>query len=148
MRINDEMPCLWRGVVHEGEVQESVITRPRDRKAALKFLRESMKRHGRPAMIVTDWLRSYGAALKDLGRGGDRELGRWLNNRAENSHLPYRRRKRAMLPFRRMNTLQKFASVHASSHTHFPTERHLQVRNAYKQTRAAALAAWRGLFAA
>jgi putative transposase len=74
-------------------------------------------------------------------------MGRWLNNRAENSHLPFRRRERAMLRFRRMHTLQKFASVHASVHNHFPTERHLQDRNAYKQIRAAALAEWRDLLA-
>ena len=104
-----------------------------------------MKRHGRPENIVTDRLRSYGAALKDLGRGDDREMGRWLNNRAENSHLPFRRRERAMLRFRRMRSLQKVASVHASVHNHFPTERHLQDRNTYKHTRAAALAEWRGL---
>lgn len=65
-------------------------------------------------------------------RGGDREVGRWLNNREENSHLPFRRHERAMLRFRRMHTLQKFASVHASVHNHFPTERHLQNRDAYK----------------
>ena len=75
-------------------------------------------------------------------------MGRWLNNRAENSHLPFRRRERAMLRFRRMRTLQKFASVHASVHNHLPTERHLQNRDTYKQTRAAALAEWRGLLAA
>ena len=91
---------------------------------------------------------SYGAALKDLGRGDDREMGRWLNNRAENSHLPFRRRERAMLRFRRMRTLQKFASVHASVYNHFPTERHLQNRGQCKLTRAAALAEWRGLLAA
>ena len=73
-----------------------IVTKTRDRKAALKLLMKSMKRHGRPETIVTDWLRSYGAALKDLGRGDDREMGRWLNNRAENSHLPFRRRERAM----------------------------------------------------
>lgn len=85
-----------------------------------------MKQHGRPEAIVTDRLRSYGAALKDLGRGDDREMGRWLNNRAKNSHLPFRRRERAMLRLWRMRTLQKFALVHASAHNHFPTERHLQ----------------------
>jgi len=74
---------------------------------------------------VTDRLRSYGAALKDLGRGDDREMGRWLNTRAENSRLPFRRRERTILRFRRMRTLQKFASIHASFHNHFPTERHL-----------------------
>ena len=97
---------------------------------------------------MTDRLRSYGAVLEDFGRGDDREMGRWLNNRAENSHLPFRRRERAMLRFRRMRTLQKFASVHASVHNHYPTERHLQNRDTYKMTRAAALAEWRGLLAA
>ena len=126
---------------------ESFVTKMRDRKAALKFLKKPMKRHGRPEVIVTDRLRSYGAALKDLGRGDDREMGRWLNNRAENSHLPFRRREWAMLRFRRMRTLQKFASVHASVHNHFATERHLQNRDTYKQTRAAALTEGRGLLA-
>src|SRR5690606_38501092 len=107
-----------------------------------------MKRHGRPASIVTDKLRSYGAALKDLGRGDDRETERWLNNRAENSHLPFRRRERAMLRFRRMRSLQMFASVHASVHNHFNKERALHTRSNYKTARAAALAEWRGLFAA
>jgi putative transposase len=107
-----------------------------------------MKRHGRPETIATDRLRSFGAALKDLGRGDDREMGRWLNNRTGNSQLPFRRRERAMLRFRRMHTLQKFASVQASVHNHFPMERHLQDRNTYKRTRAAALAEWCGLLAA
>ena len=145
VKINGVTHCLWRAVDHEGEVPESVVTKTRDRKSALKFLKKSMKRHGRPEVIVTDRLRSYGAALKDLVRGDDREMGRWLNNRAENSHLPFRRRERAMLRFRRMQTLQRFASVHASVHNHFPTERHLQNRDTYKTTRAAALAEWRGL---
>ena len=83
-------------------------------------------------------LRSYGAAFKDLGRGDDREMGRWLNNRAEYSHLPFRRRERAMLRFRRMRALQKFASIHASVYNHFPKKRHLQNRGTYKLTRAAA----------
>ena len=148
VKINGVTHYLWRAIDHEGEVLESFVTKTRGRKAALKFLKKSMKRHGRPETIVTDRLRSYGAALKDLGRGDDREMGRWLNNRAENSHLPFRRRERAMLRFRRMRTLQKFASVHASIHNHFPTERHLQDRNAYKITRAAALAEWRGLLEA
>jgi putative transposase len=148
VKINGVTHYLWRAIDHEGEVLESVVTKTRDRKAALKLLKKSMKRHGRPENIVTDRLRSYGAALKDLGRGDDRELGRWLNNRAENSHLPFRRRERAMLRFRRMRTLQKFASIHASVHNHFPTERHLLNRDHFKQSRAAALAEWRGLLAA
>jgi putative transposase len=145
VKINGERPYLWRAVDHEGEVLESIVTKTRDRKAALKFLKKSMKRHGRPVTIVTDRLRSDVAALKELGRRDDREMGRWLNNRAENSNLRFQRRERAMLRFRRMLTLQKFASAHASVHNHFPTKLYLQDRNAYKATRAAALAEWRGL---
>ena len=106
-----------------------------------------MQRHGRPENSMTDLRRSNGAALQDLGRGEDRETGRWLNNRVENSHVPFRRRERAMLLVRRMRMLQKFASVHAAAHNHFPTECHLQNRDHYKQPRAAALGEWRGLLA-
>lgn len=126
---------------------ESLVTKTRDRKAALKFLRKSLKRHGRPETFVTDRLRSYGAALKDLGRGDDRETGRWANNRAENSHLPFRRRERAMQRFRQMRSLQMFASVHASACNHFNQERSLSTRTSYKAARAAALAEWRSLCA-
>jgi transposase-like protein len=76
VKINGVTHYLWRAVDHEGEVLESIVTKSRDRKAALKFLKKSMRRHGRPETIVTDRLRSYGAALKDLGRGDDREMGR------------------------------------------------------------------------
>ena len=148
VKINGVTHYLWRAVDHEGEVLESIATKTRDRKAALKFLKKSIKRHSRPETIATDRLRSYGAALKDMGRGDDREMGRLLNNRAKNSHLPFQRRERAMLRFRRMRTLQKFAAVHASVHKYFPTERHLQNPNTYKQTRAFAPAEWRGLLAA
>jgi putative transposase len=119
VKIDGVTHDLWRAVDHEGEVLVSTVTKTRDRKAELKFLKKSMKRHGRPQTIVTHRLRSYGAAPKALGRGDDREMGRWLNNRAENPHLPFRRRERAMLRFRRMRTLQKFASVHASVHNTF-----------------------------
>ena len=107
-----------------------------------------MKRHGNPAVIVTDKLRSYGAALKVVGNAPKQETGRWLNNRAENSHLPFRRRERAMLRFRRMRCLQKFVAVHASVHNLFNTERALYSRPNFKLNRAVALAEWRDLCAA
>jgi putative transposase len=107
-----------------------------------------MKRYGRPHIFVTDKLRSYGAALKQVGAVERQENGRWRNNRAENSHLPFRRRERAMQRFRRMRSLQKFVSVHSSVHNHFNQERHLYSRQNYKLNRAAALAEWRGLLAA
>jgi putative transposase len=99
----------------------------------------------RPNTSVTDNLRSYGAAMKEIGNVERQETGRWLNNRAENSHPPFRRRERAMLGFRRMRTLQKFVAVHASVHNHFNAERHLYSRNDFKLNRAAALTEWRGL---
>jgi putative transposase len=146
VKINGERHYLWRAVDHEGEVLESFVTKTRDKKAALKFLKKAMKKHGRCTQFVTDKLRSYGTALRDLGASERQETGRWLNNRGENSHLPFRRRERAMLRFRRMRSLQKFASVHASVTNHFNTERSLSTRPLFKANRAAALAEWRGLF--
>ncbi|MEP4878047.1 MAG: IS6 family transposase, partial [Tateyamaria sp.] len=148
VKINGETHYLWRAVDHEGEVLESYVTKRRDRKAALKFLRKPMKRYGSPEVIVTDKLRSYGAAMKDIGNVTKQETGRWLNNRAENSHLPFRRRERAMLRFRQMRCLQKFAAVHSSVHNHFNQERHLYSRDNFKLNRTAALSEWRQLCSA
>ncbi len=147
VKINGETHYLWRAVDHEGEVLESYVTKRRDRKAALKFLRKLMKRYGQPNVIVTDKLRSYGAAMKVIGNAQKQETGRWLNNRGENSHQPFRRRERAMQRFRSMRSLQKFASVHSSVHNHFNLERHLYSRANFKLNRAAALAEWRQLCA-
>ena len=147
VKINGVQHYLWRAVDHEGEVLESFVTKERDKAAALRFIKKAMKRHGRPQAITTDGLRSYGAALKEVGCAGRQEVGRWANNRAENSHQPFRRRERAMLRFRRMKTLQTFASVHASFHNHFNQERHLVSRDQFKERRSAALAEWRTLAA-
>ena len=88
MRINGDTYYLWRAVDHEGEVLESFFTSTRDRKAALRFLKKAMKRYGRPEVIVTDRLRSYRAAMKEIGNEARQATGRRLNNRAENSHQP------------------------------------------------------------
>lgn len=149
VKINGETHYLWRAVDHEGEVLGAVVTRRRDKAAALKLLRKLLKRYGQPETIVTDKLRSYGAALADLGLPICHETeGRWINNRAENSHLPLRRRERAMLRFRCMRSLQKFASVHSSVHNHFNLERHFYSRDNFKENRTAALTEWRQLLAA
>ncbi len=147
VRINGETYYLWRAVDHEGEVLEVFASKRRDRKAALAFLKRVMKRYGRPRAVVTDRLRSYGAALKAIGISERHECGRWLNNRAENSHQPFRRRERAMAKFRYVKTLQKFASIHAMIHNHFNHDRHLNRRYIFKQNRAVALAEWRQLVA-
>ena len=142
VKINGEMHYLWRAVDHEGEVLESYVTKTRDKTAALAFIKKALKRHGSAKAITTDGLRSYGAAMKEIGNAEKREVGRWANNRAENSHQPFRRRERAMLRFRRMKTLEKFSSVHASFHNLFNQDRHLTSREIFKANRSAALAEW------
>jgi len=119
VKVNGERHNLWRAVDHEGEVLESYITKKRDKKAALKFMKKAKRRNGSPNQIVTDKLRSYSAAVNELGCADRQVTQRWANNRAENSHLPFRRGERVMLRFRRMHSLQKFASIHASFHNHF-----------------------------
>ena len=141
------MVYLWRAVDHEGEILESFVTKKRDKSAALAFMKKALKRHGRPEAIVTDGLRSYPAAMRDIGNLNRHETGRWQNNRVENSHLPFRRRERAMLRFRQMKTLQKFASVHANFYNHFNSERHLVDRETYKIRRSVTLAEWQSLMA-
>lgn len=147
VKVNGERHYLWLAVDHEGEILESYVTKNRDKAAALAFLKKALKRHGTAETIVTDGLRSYPAAMQELGNLDRREMGRWLNNRAENSHLPFRRREQAMLRFRQMTSLQKFASVHANVHNHFNLERHLIDRQTYKTRRSAALAEWQTLMA-
>jgi putative transposase len=145
VKINGETHYLWRAVDHEGEVLESYVTKTRDKKAALAFMKKALKRHGSPEAIVTDGLKSYQAAFRELGTADKQKIGRHENNIVENSHLPLRRRERAMLRFRRMKSLQKFASVHANVHNQFNLERHLVDRQTFKQRRSAALAEWRQL---
>ena len=147
VRINGETHYLWRAVDHEGEVLEVFATKRRDRKAALQFLKRAMKRYGQPSVIVTDRLRSYRAAMNAIGNAADQKCGRWLNNRAENSHQPFRRGEGAMSKFRDVKTLQKFASAHASIFNHFNFDRHLVNRETFRQNRSAALAEWREVVA-
>lgn len=124
------------------------MTKRRDKKAALKFVKKPLKRHGRTNEIVTDLMRSYGAALRELSNSNLQKTGGWANTQAENAHQQFRRRERAMLRIRQMRTLQKFASVHASVHSDFNQERAHYSRQTFKATCAAALVEWRGLFVA
>lgn len=140
VKISGETMYLWRAVDHEGEVLESYVTKSRDKAAAPTFMKKTLKRHGSPEAITTDGLRSYGAAMNELGNRQKQTIGRHANNRVENSHLPLRRRERAMLRFRQMKSLQKFASVHANVHNHFQLERHLVDRQTHKERCSATLA--------
>src|ERR687889_802063 len=89
-------------------------------------------------LFAADIRRQRVSAMRGFGNAEQQEVGRWANNRVENSHLSFRRRERAMLRFRRMACLQKFASVHANVHNHFNTERYLVDRSTFKQRRSAA----------
>ena len=146
-RISGETHYLWRAVDHEGEVLEVFVTKRRGRKAALKFLKKTMKRYGRPEIVVTDKLRSYKAAMKVIGNEARQETGRWFNNRAESSHQPFRRGERAMAKFRSVKSLLKFVSAHASIHNHFNQGRHLNPPDDFKKNPFTALAEWHQLTA-
>jgi len=148
VKINGETHYLWRAIDHEGEVLESYVTKTRDKASALKFLKKAMKRFGRPREVVTDRLRSYRAAMREIGNADRQITGRHENNRAENSHLPFRRRERAMARFRQMRSLQKFAAAHASVHNHFNHDRSLERRARFKDLRQAALIEWPELLVA
>jgi putative transposase len=147
VKVNGKLCYLGRAVDHEGEVLEGVVTARRDKGAALKLLKRIMKKYGQRRSVVTDGLCSYSAAMRELGNADRHEVGGRLNNRAENSHQPFRRREWAMQKFRSTKTLQKFCSVHARVHNHFNQERHLVTGRIYKQRRTAALAEWRALTA-
>lgn len=105
VKLNGEMVYLWRAVDQDGEILKSLVTRKRDKSAALSLIKRALKRHGSPEAIRTDGLRSYGAAMTELGNSDKREVGSWANNWVENSHLPFRRRERAMLRFRQIKSL-------------------------------------------
>ena len=114
-----------------------------------KLMRELLKKYGFvPDKLVTDDLRSYGAAASDLGIAKCHERGRWRNNRAENSHQPTRRRERKMQGFKSVGSAQRFLSVHAAAHNTFNVQRHLTLARTHRAFRASAMQTWREVVAA
>ena len=148
VNINGKTHYLWRAVDHEGEVLECYVTKHRNKRAALKFLSKTMRKHGVPKEIVTDKLASYGAALKTLGMGNLQDTTRRKNNLCENSHLPFRKKERSMQRFKSGITLQIFTSLHSQIYNHFNHQRHFQKRDIFKKLRNESLSEWRGLCAA
>ena len=129
----DQVPVKPNGVPlrtfdQEGEILESYITTTREKAVDLTFIKKALTRHGSHDAIITDGLRSYRAAVKELDNAEKQTAGRWANNRVANSHLPFRRPKRAMLRYRVMKSLRKFASVHGSIHNYFNQNRQLADR--------------------
>ena len=148
----DEVVCniggkrmyLWRAVDDEGEVLDVVVQKRRDHDAALTLLKRLLRNQPiEPDAIVTDGLASYGSALRELGLDGIHRPGRLReNNRAENSHLPIRRRERKMQLFKSQASAQRFLTIHAGVYNTFYTQRHLISRSTLRQFRAEADAAW------
>src|SRR6516162_2356237 len=123
--LSGKQMYMWRAVDGEGEVLEILVQSQRDKAAAMRLLRKLLRRQGFVATaIVTDKLRSYGAALRELGFSGSHEQGLRANNRAENSHQPIRRRERKMQGFKSARSAQRFVSVHAAVYNTFNVQRH------------------------
>ena len=135
---------LWRAVDSEGEVLDLLVQSRRNTVAALRLMRKLLRKQGfTPEVIVTDQLRSYGAAIGELGLSARHEQGLRQNNRAENSHQPTRRRERKLQRFKSAGSAQRFLSAHAAVHNTFNVERHLISRRSLKQSRAVAMEEWR-----
>ena len=112
-------------------------------------MRKLLRKHGFvPDLMITDELRSYGAAARDLGIAKRHERGRWCNNRAENSHQPTRRRERKMQGFESRGSAQKFLATHAAVYNTFYVQRHLVSATTHRTFRASAMDAWREAVAA
>lgn len=136
---------LWRAVDQDGFVLDVLIQRRRDRKAARRLIRKLLRKMARaPRVMITDKLPSYGAARKDMGLKVEHRQHKGLNNRAENSHQPTRRRERIMKRFKSSRQAQRFLSIHdqCANLFHLPHPEH-QTAQARRAHRAAAIATWR-----
>ena len=144
VRINGTRMFMWRAVDGEGEVLDVLVQKRRNKAAALKLLRKLLKNQGCvPDEIVTDGLRSYPAAMKDLGCQHRHRPGPLRdNNRVENSHLPVRRRERKMQRFKSQGQAQRFVSTHGAIYNTFNIERHLISRNTMRRFRSSAMEEW------
>lgn len=144
VKIAGRTMYLWRAVDSEGELLDMLVQGRRDKHAALRLLRKLLKRQGMaPAALVTDRLRAYGAAARELGLTAEHIQAKRKNNRAEGSHVPIRRREQKMQGFRSSGSAQRFLAVHAAVANTVSNCRHLVSANTHRQFRAEAFAAWR-----
>jgi putative transposase len=144
LKIVGRMVYLWRAVDAEGEVLDVLVQSKRNKHAARKLMRKLLKKCGFvPEIFVTDDLRSYIAAARDLGMERRHRTGRWRNNRAENSHQPTRRRECKMQRFKSAGSAQRFLSTHAAVYNTFNVQRHLTTARTHRAFRAAAMNTWR-----
>ena len=142
--IGGKRMYLWRAVDAAGEILEILVQAKRDTRAARRLMRKLLKKHGlAPTEIVTDRLRSYGAAFRDLRLSAEHVQGKRKNNRAESSHVPIRRRERRMQGFRSPAGAQRFLSSHAAVYNTFTVCRHLTTAKTHRSLRDEAFATWR-----
>src|SRR5215831_3804310 len=126
LTIKGEHHYLWRAVDQDGNVLDILVQRRRDKRAAKKFFRKLLKGLAYvPRVIVTDKLKSYEAAKREILPGVEHRQHRYLNNRAENSHQPTRRRERQMQQFKSPGQAQRFLSAFGPIAQHFRPRRHL-----------------------
>ncbi|MFE7766462.1 IS6 family transposase [Streptomyces sp. NPDC057438] len=143
IKINGEQRYLWRAVDQDGNVLDILVQDRRDKAAARRFLRRLMKRTGAvPRVMVTDKLRSYGAARREVMPCVEPRQSKYLDNRAENSHQPTRQRERAMKGFRSTGAAQRFLSAFSGISPHFRPRRHLMTTPGYRTEMTVRFAIW------
>jgi len=143
LNIGGQRRYLWRAVDQHGNTLDILVTSKRDKRAAKRFLRKLLRDNAKPRVVVTDKLRSYGAALRELLPHTEHRQSRYLNNRAENSHQRTRRRERALQRFRSPAHAQRFLSVFEPLNTHFRSPRHLLQAHDYRQAMQERFSTWR-----
>ena len=144
IRIQGVQHYLWRAVDQDGVVLDILVQERHDARAARRFFRKLLKGlQYVPRVIITDKLKSYGVARRDLLPQVEHRQSRYLNNRAENSHRPTRRRERQMQRFKSPAQAQRFLSAHAFIHGHFHPRRHLMAAKAYRAIRSEVFDVWR-----
>ena len=143
LRIDGVLHHLWRAVDQHGVVLDILVQDRRNATAAKRFFKRLLAGlRFKPRKIVTDGLRSYGVAHRDLLPDVRHRTSRYLNNRAENSHRPTRRRERQMQRFKSAEQAQRFLSSHAMIYGHFRPRRHLMTAAQYRRVRAKAFRVW------
>jgi putative transposase len=144
VRIQGKLHYLWRAVDQDGHVLDILVQSRRSARAAKRFFRKLLKGlQYVPRVIVTDKLRSYAAAKRQIMPGVEHRQSRYLNNRAEVSHQPTRRRERQMQRFKSARHAQRFLSVHSGIHNHFQLRRHRLTACDHRAARTEAFHVWR-----
>lgn len=143
LTIKGEHHYLWRAVDQDGNVLDILVQRRRDKQAAKKFFRKLLKGLMYvPRVIITDKLKSYGAAKREILPGIEHRQHRYLNNRAENSHQPTRQRERRMQRFKSPGQAQRFLSAYGPIAQHFRPHRHRFSALAYRQEMRSRFQSW------